>query len=105
MPYYCSFNGDIFPIDTPLLASHDLSLLRGYGLFDYFRTYNGLLFRWDDYWARFEKSARKLTLPLPAGKDETSAILHRLHALSGAGDVAFRLVLTGGYADVSVTVT
>ena len=104
MPYHCYFNGQISPIDTPLLKTNDLGLLRGYGMFDYFRTYNGVPFRWNDYWQRFENSARMLKLPLPVGKDAAAAILTELHQQSGEREVAFRFVLTGGYSPDGVHV-
>ena len=104
MPFHQYFNGEILPIDSPVFKTNDLGLLRGFGLFDYFRTYNGVPFRWDDYWQRFENSARLLNLPLPISQQETEKILADLHALSGEQEVAFRFVLTGGYAPDSVNV-
>jgi len=104
MPFHLYFNGEISPLDTTLFKSNDLGILRGYGMFDYFRTYNGIPFRWDDYWQRFENSARLLKLPLPLNQEETAEILADLHALSGEAEVAFRFVLTGGYAPDSVNV-
>jgi branched-chain amino acid aminotransferase len=104
MPFHQYFNGDIIDIDSPVFKTNDLGLLRGYGLFDYFRTYNGVPFRWNDYWQRFENSARLLKLELPFSKQETEKALADLHALSGEQEVAFRFVLTGGYAPDSVHV-
>jgi D-alanine transaminase/branched-chain amino acid aminotransferase len=104
MPFHQYFNGDIISIHEPVFQTNDLGLLRGYGLFDYFRTYNGVPFRWDDYWQRFENSARLLKLDLPVSQSETEKILADLHALSGEQEVAFRFVLTGGYAPDSVHV-
>ena len=104
MPFHLYFNGEIAPLDSTLFKSNDLGILRGYGMFDYFRTYNGIPFRWDDYWQRFENSARLLKLPLPLNQEETAEILADLHALSGEAEVAFRFVLTGGYAPDSVNV-
>ena len=104
MPFHQYFNGEILPIDSPIFKSNDLGLLRGFGLFDYFRTYNGVPFRWDDYWQRFENSARLLKLSLPVSQQETEKVLADLHALSGEQEVAFRFVLTGGYAPDSVNV-
>lgn len=102
--YDCYFNGNYFPLDAPLFASNDLSLLRGYGLFDYFRTYNGTPFRWNDYWTRFSSSARQMNLPLPVSQSQTAEILEELRQRSGAENVAYRLVLTGGYSPDSVQV-
>lgn len=104
MPFYLYFNGEISPLDSTVFKSNDLGVLRGYGMFDYFRTYNGIPFRWDDYWKRFENSAKLLKLPLPVNQEEAAKILADLHALSGEAEVAFRFVLTGGYAPDSVHV-
>ena len=105
MPYAQYFNGQILPNDAELLKTNDLGLLRGYGMFDYFRTYNGLPFRWDDYWARFANSARSLHMAPPLTQAETANVLTDLYKRSGEAEVAFRFVLTGGYAADSVTVT
>lgn len=104
MPYYQYFNGEIISLDQPVFQTNDLGLLRGYGLFDFFRTYNGVPFRWDDYWQRFENSARLLKLPLPVTQRETEKILADLHSITGEPEVAFRFVLTGGYAPDGVHV-
>ncbi|MCF0065382.1 aminotransferase class IV [Dyadobacter chenwenxiniae] len=104
MPFHQYFNGEILPIDSPIFKTNDLGLLRGFGLFDYFRTYNGVPFRWDDYWQRFENSARLLKLTLPVTQQETEKALADLYALSGEREVAFRFVLTGGYSPDSVNV-
>jgi len=104
MPFHLFFNGEISPLDTTIFKSNDLGILRGYGLFDYFRTYNGVPFRWDDYWQRFANSAKLLKLQLPVSREETAKILADLYALSGEKEVAFRFVLTGGYAPDSVNV-
>ncbi|HEV7382076.1 MAG TPA: aminotransferase class IV [Dyadobacter sp.] len=104
MSFYQYFNGEISPIDAAVFKTNDLGILRGYGLFDFFRTYNGVPFRWDDYWRRFENSARFLKLTIPIGKEDAERILAELHARSGEQEVAFRFVLTGGYAPDGVHV-
>ncbi len=101
---HCYFNGAIMPAEQASVKINDLGLLRGYGLFDYFRTYNGVPFQWDGYWARFVSSAEVLHLGVPLSQAQTSEILTELHRLSGQPDVAFRFVLTGGYSPDSVSV-
>lgn len=102
--YYGYFNGTIAPTDQLAVGVTDLGLLRGYGLFDYFLTYNGRPFQWDWYWERFQNSATRMHLPLQLGKDETFRLLLKLIELSGGTDVAFRFVMTGGYAPDSITI-
>ncbi|ADB41529.1 aminotransferase class IV [Spirosoma linguale] len=112
--FYGYFNGTIAPTDQLAVGITDLGLLRGYGLFDYFLTYNGRPFQWDWYWARFQNSASRMHLKLPLGKDETYAIVMKLversnEAISKTGkatptDVGIRFVLTGGYSADSISV-
>lgn len=105
MPYYGYFNGTIEPVDQIGVGVSDLGLLRGYGLFDYFLTYGGKPFQWDLYWARFEKSASRMNLPLPLTQAQTYSILLDLLAQSGQANVAFRFVMTGGYAPDSISIS
>lgn len=102
--HYGYFNGTILPTDQISVGVTDLSLLRGYGLFDYFLTYNGRPFQWDWYWERFRNSAASLRLPLPLSKDETYAIVMDLLARTGMPNVAFRFVMTGGYSPDSISI-
>ena len=102
--HYGYFNGTIAPTDQLAVGITDLGLLRGYGLFDYFLTYNGRPFQWDWYWERFQNSASRMHLPLPLSKEETYRILMDLMERSGGVDVAFRFVMTGGYATDSITI-
>lgn len=110
MNSFCGyFNGAIQPVGQIGVGVTDLGLLRGFGLFDYFLTYNGRPFQWDWYWERFANSARRMTLPLPISKDETYAVLLDLIARAGrpgrgTADVAFRFVMTGGYSADSISI-
>ena len=104
MAHYGYFNGIIAPTDQLALGPTDLGLLRGYGLFDYFLTYNGRPFQWDWYWERFQNSASRMHLPLPLGKDETYGVVLNLLEQGDGTDTAFRFVLTGGYSADSISI-
>ncbi|WP_337041846.1 aminotransferase class IV [Emticicia sp. 17c] len=105
MAHHCYFNGKIDSVEQTNIHITDLGLLRGYGLFDYFRTYNGRPFQWDWYWERYERSARLLRLPNPVQKDEAYQVVMSLIEKSGLDDCAIRFVLTGGYAEDSVSMS
>ena len=104
--HYGYFNGQIMPTTQIGVGVTDLGLLRGYGLFDYLRTYNGRPFQWPHYWARLENSARQMHLPLPMNEQEAHAMVLDLIAQSrtGSEDVAIRFVVTGGYSPDSITI-
>jgi branched-chain amino acid aminotransferase len=101
--HHCYFNGTIMPADEVKLHHTDLGLLRGYGMFDYFRTYNGKPFQWDWYWERYERSAKLLRIPNPIDKEKAHEVVMKLIGLSGLSDCSFRFVLTGGYAPDSMS--
>ena len=101
---YCYFNGAIIPVEQASVKINDLGLLRGYSLFDYFRTYNGVPFQWDWYWARFSHSAKVLQLHIPLTQAQTAHILTKLYNLANEPDIAYRFVLTGGYSFDSVSI-
>ncbi|MFP4430151.1 MAG: hypothetical protein ACLFPV_02770 [Spirochaetaceae bacterium] len=48
-PAYLYFNGEIRPVDAPLFTGTDLGVLRGYGIFDFFRIHRGIPLYFDDY--------------------------------------------------------
>lgn len=105
MAHHCYFNGTILPASETHLHITDLGLLRGYGLFDYFRTYNGKPFQWDWYWERYTTSANLLGIPNPLEKETARQVVQELIERSGLADCAIRFVLTGGYAPDSITMT
>ncbi|WP_460671382.1 aminotransferase class IV [Larkinella ripae] len=104
MAYYGYFNGAILPVEQISFGITDLGFLRGFGLFDYFRTYNGRPFQWDWYWERFANSAAKMHLPVPLQKEEAHRVVMELVEKSGFPDVAIRFVMTGGYSPDSISV-
>ena len=101
--HHCWFNGNITEASKTQININDLGLLRGYGLFDYFRTYNKRPFQWDWYWERYERSAKLLKIQNPITKQEAYEVVTQLIAMHGKGDLAIRFVLTGGYSYDSVT--
>lgn len=103
--HHCYFNGKITISAETQVGITDLGLLRGYGLFDYFRTYNSRPFQWDWYWERFERSAKLLKIPNPITKEEAYNVVNQLIKLSGKADCGIRFVLTGGYTDDSISMT
>lgn len=105
MAHNCFFNGKIASTEATNIHITDLGLLRGYGIFDYFRTYNGRPFQWDWYWERFERSAKLMRLPNPISKEEAYKVVLDLIKKSGLDDCGIRFVLTGGYAEDSMTMS
>lgn len=81
----------------------DLAVLRGFGVFDYLRTYGTEPFMLDDHLSRFENSARVLDLTIPASHSELKQIITEGIKRNGYADTGIRMVLSGGVSDDSVT--
>lgn len=97
LPYYC-INGQLVAAAEARLHVSDLSILRGYGVFDYFAVRQGHPMFFADYAARFMRSARLLELDLPHTAAELEALVYELIAANGQPDGGIRLLLTGGYS-------
>lgn len=78
------------------ISIFDLGLLRGYGVFDRLRTYQGQPFHLEDHLKRLQFSAAGIHLPLPKDIEEIKKII--LHLLSSAShdESDIRIVVTGG---------
>ncbi|GIV34500.1 MAG: branched chain amino acid aminotransferase [Chitinophagales bacterium] len=106
MGYYCFLNGKISLAAEATVHISDLALLRGYGVFDYLRTYHGIPFRLPDYLERFRASAEYMRLPLRYSDSQISEIIQELLIQSSVKETAgIRLLLTGGHSPDSMTIT
>jgi branched-subunit amino acid aminotransferase/4-amino-4-deoxychorismate lyase len=92
-------NGKILPLDQPVLFANEIGLLRGFGVFDFMRTYNGKILHYDDHFKRFSNSAKMLGLKVPISKTKGEAIGKELLKKNREKDISLRFVLTGGPTD------
>jgi branched-chain amino acid aminotransferase len=96
MSELASLDGQIAPSEETYIPATDDGLLRGDGVFEVVRVYDGRPFALDAHLARMERSAANLRLDLPAAEllhDEAMALL----AERGASfDGVLRFVVTRG---------
>jgi branched-subunit amino acid aminotransferase/4-amino-4-deoxychorismate lyase len=77
----------------------DLGLLRGYGVFDFFRLQGNHPLFFDDHIERFFHSARVLRLEVPLPKATLKAKVLEMIEVNGINNSGVRLVLTGGASE------
>ena len=92
------FNGQYLDREDARLHVSDLSILRGYGVFDYFRYADGKPRFIEDHLKRFRLSAAFLHLPLSPSDTELTEIVHTLIERNGVPEGGIRFVLTGGFS-------
>lgn len=98
-----NINGRFIDQQDAVLHVSDLAILRGYGVFDYFRFADGKPRFLSDHLERFARSARSLGLELPFGKSALADIIQEVIDKNNKLDGGVRLVLTGGYASDGYT--
>lgn len=81
----------------------DLSIHRGYGVFDFMLERKGNIPFIGDYIERFVYSAKGLQLALPCSKKELEEIIRTLVKKNGFHNSGIKLLLTGGFADDGYT--
>ena len=84
-----------------VLHVSDLSMQRGYGIFDFLRTVNGMPLFIEDHFNRFYTSAEAMHLPVSKNRKELAAIIYELIKKSGLAEAGIRIMLTGGYSENS----
>lgn len=101
---YLYINGDILPRDQALIPVYDLGLLRGLGIFDFFRVLEGIPIFAEDHIARIENSMRMVDFHTNISSADWHALFHRMIEANKAVNAGFRVVVTGGFSDDGYTI-
>lgn len=76
----------------------DLSIQRGYGIFDFFKFIDGQPIFLEDHLDRFYNSAEEMRLPIAVAREELTDIIYKLIDKNGVANGGIKLTLTGGYS-------
>ncbi|HNP20915.1 MAG TPA: aminotransferase class IV [Panacibacter sp.] len=96
MPVY--INDQFTDNEKATLHVSDLSIQRGFAVFDFCRTVNGVPLFLNDHLERFLHSAHAMRLQVPYTKPQLIDIIRELVQRSGIADAGIRIMLTGGYS-------
>ncbi|MEJ8757370.1 aminotransferase class IV [Pontibacter sp. H259] len=95
---YAYIHGQFTPLQESFLHISDLSIQRGYGIFDFFKVQGGKPVFLQDYLERFYESARLMELTVPVTSDELTAIITQLITKNKLPQSGIKMLLTGGYS-------
>ena len=96
-------DGQYVPAEKAVIPVDDLSILRGVGVFDFMRTFNGKPHHLEEHVARLENSARKIGLELPWSQEEIIAIVNTTLEKNQVPEANIRVVITGGSSPDFIT--
>lgn len=91
-------NNNYFEESVSVLGVGDLSIQRGYAVFDFFRTSNNQPLFLDDYLDRFYYSAKELFIDIPLSRDQIKEVVFNLIDKNNIPQSGIRLTATGGYS-------
>ena len=95
---YVLINDLLLPADEASLMISDLSIQRGYGIFDFFKTVQGKPVFLDDHLDRFYYSASQMHLTVKKSRKDLKGLLYSLIRENNMPDSGIRITLTGGYS-------
>ncbi len=98
--YY--IDGKFVPADQAALPLSDLAIIRGYGVFEYLRTYGGAPFRLREHLERLKRSAGLTGLPFPGTTKEIAGLVGETLERNDHGESSIRVILTGGDSPDSI---
>jgi D-alanine transaminase/branched-chain amino acid aminotransferase len=84
--------------EDAVLHIHDLSIQRGYGVFDFFKVVNTVPVFLEEHLDRFYFSAAQLRLTIDYTNEELKRIIFELLERNTAINTGVRITLTGGYS-------
>ncbi len=100
--YY--IDGQFIEEDKATLSAKDITVLRGFGVFDFLITYNKRPFYLEAHVARLENSAKKIGLILQHTNAEICDIVHQtIEKNTHLEESNIRIVYTGGISPDGVT--
>jgi D-alanine transaminase len=91
-------NGSFLPIEEARVPVLDRGFLFGDGVYEVIPVYAGRLFRLDEHLQRLERSLAEVRIANPHDRAGWTALLERLVAANGGGDLAVYLQITRGVA-------
>lgn len=98
-------NDEILPATQASLLVSDLSIQRGYGIFDFLKTIGNTPIFAAEHLDRFLHSANRLRLPVDKNRSALLQTVLSLMERNNIPDSGIRLTLTGGYSADGYTIT
>lgn len=99
MKQYVIINEQLLAKEDATISIYDLGLLRGYAIFDYFKTVNHRPIWMEDHLDRLYFSAAEMNMPVPLPRNQLLNLLKTLIDKNQIADSGIRILLTGGYAE------
>jgi len=96
---YIFINGEILHRDQALIPVYDLGLLRGLGIFDFLRVWDGVPVFAEDHIMRLQQSLQIMNMHTGVSDDQWKRWMYEMIRVNEADRAGFRVVVTGGFSE------
>ncbi len=96
-------NGKFVPENEAKASILDLGFVRGFGVFDFLRTYHGQPFKLEEHLRRLKNSAQQICLKIPWTTTELSRLVYETLKRNGLPEANIKIVVTGGLSPDQIT--
>ncbi|MFT6055705.1 MAG: D-alanine transaminase/branched-chain amino acid aminotransferase [Roseivirga sp.] len=90
------FNGQFLHKEEIVFSVDDVGILRGYGVFDYFKAYKAVPVFMKEHLDRFESSANLMGIKIPYSRPVIEKAIQRILVQNNQSVSGIKLLLTGG---------
>ena len=101
---YIFINGEILHRDKALIPVYDLGLLRGLGIFDYFRVWDGVPVFAEDHIIRLQHSIHVTDLNVGVSDHQWMEWFGQMIRINEADRAGFKVIVTGGFSEDGFTI-
>jgi branched-chain amino acid aminotransferase len=100
---YISINNELFLKEDANISVADLSIQRGYGIFDFLKTINNKPIFIQDYFNRFYNSAKEMNLEVELNRTLLHEAILKLIEKNNIPNSGIKIILTGGFSEDGYT--
>ena len=86
-------NEEIRGTHDSLVSPGQVGFMNGWGVFTTIRVYGGVMFAWDRHWARMNKDAHMMHVPMPASAAWLEELLYKLIETNQAHEATLRVAI------------
>ena len=94
-----SINFKLYKEEDAKISVSDLSIQRGFGIFDFLKTINNKPVFIEDYFNRFYNSAKEMNIDVDFDREKLRNGIHQLMASNMMPNSGIKMILTGGFSE------
>lgn len=102
---YIAINHQLYREEDAKISVSDLSIQRGFGIFDFLKTINNKPIFLDDHFDRFYNSAKEMNLTVGVSREELKNSIDALMKSNDLPNSGLKFILTGGFSEDGYTMT